>query len=357
MNFYLSSVTNSRDNNFQLLRFLAATGVLISHSFPLTQGDASLSIGFLGALGFSLGGICVDIFFISSGFLVARSLLNSSSFTGFGLARVLRIYPALIVAVIFCVFGVGLYFTSVSTQEYLSSDITLEFIRHNITLISGVDNKLPGVFLNNPYPQSVNGSLWTLPYEIKMYALLALLFFIAKAFVDRLKIGSIAILFLIFAIVGLFLQCANHFYDVGSAKSLRFFYLFFAGAAYYFWRDKILVSRLYLALCFCVIAVASLDRDVFFFAYTILVPYVVLCLVYCPIKELLIFNRSGDYSYGIYIYAFPIQQSLIAVFPGLSPYEMMVYSFGLTLIPAVLSWHFIESNALKIKLKIKKSNV
>ena len=86
----------------------------------------------------------------------------------------LRIYPALIVAVLFCI-AVGAWFTSLSLMEYFSSGQTHKYFLKNITLLGGVEYGLPGVFLDLPHKGSVNGSLWTLPYEVKMYAILAII--------------------------------------------------------------------------------------------------------------------------------------------------------------------------------------
>jgi len=82
----------------------------------------------------------------------------------------MRIYPALIVAILFCVFVVDLGSTTVTTREYLTSAQTFKFLLKNSTLFFGLEYDLPGVFASNLWKRAVNGSLWTLPYEVKMYA-------------------------------------------------------------------------------------------------------------------------------------------------------------------------------------------
>lgn len=101
----------SRDNNFNLIRFIAAFGVLFSHSFSLAIGSIETE-PFKQLIGMSFGQIAVDMFFISSGFLIANSLFVNKNLANFLWARFLRIYPGLFAAVLFCVFVVGLYFTS-----------------------------------------------------------------------------------------------------------------------------------------------------------------------------------------------------------------------------------------------------
>ena len=99
------------------MRFVAASLVLYSHSFPLAQGRGGAPDFFSSVLGMSVGQIAVDVFFVTSGFLVAGSLFNRSTILAFAWARILRIYPALIIAVLFCILVVGLFFTVNTTTD------------------------------------------------------------------------------------------------------------------------------------------------------------------------------------------------------------------------------------------------
>ncbi len=100
----LSNFTDGRDNNFSLIRIIAAFAVLITHSFALAIGTGEAE-PFQKFLGMTMGTIAVDIFFITSGFLVTSSLLTRQSVIEFVWARVLRIYPALLVMLCLTVFG------------------------------------------------------------------------------------------------------------------------------------------------------------------------------------------------------------------------------------------------------------
>ena len=122
----LAEYVYSRDNNFNLLRFVAASLVLLSHSYPLSLGPDTPE-PLVSSFGITLGGLAVDIFFITSGFLVAASLY-SRSLVAYLWARFVRIYPALVVAVLFCVFVVGMAFTTVGAAEYLTDSTTLKFL-------------------------------------------------------------------------------------------------------------------------------------------------------------------------------------------------------------------------------------
>jgi len=117
-----------RNNNFNLIRFIAASLVLYSHSFPLAGVDGE---PFRKYTGLSAGEMAVDVFFITSGFLIANSFFRRNSIISFVWARVLRIYPALFVAMIFCVLVVGLFFTKDAWSVYLLSAETHKYFIKN----------------------------------------------------------------------------------------------------------------------------------------------------------------------------------------------------------------------------------
>lgn len=340
--------SQNKDNNFNLIRFIAAFLVLFSHSFILATGDPK-TVPLKLLLGTSWGTVAVDVFFITSGFLIAGSFFNRKTLLTFIWARVLRIYPALIVAMLFCVFIVGTYFTALGSLEYLSNLATYKYFIKNITLFFGINYHLPGVFTENPYVNSVNGSLWTLPLEVKMYAYLTLIGIIL-AITEKLLTKKISpFIFFSLALIALITNIINHFIPFTPVHFSRLFYMFFVGSACYQFRNKIILSYKGFFICATTLLVSSLNKEMFFVIYTCLLPYIIFCLAYIPKGTVRKFNNLGDYSYGIYIYAFPIQQSLIATIPNLSIFSMVIYSGIITLIMSYLSWHYIESNALKLK--------
>ena len=156
----LSKKVSERNDNFQLLRFLAASMVVIGHSFILSSGQY-FSDPLSQSRHFALGELAVNVFFFTSGFLVIGSLFRNKSVLAFVWARVLRIYPALAVAVLFSVFIVGACFSSLPIQEYLVNPDVWNYLFRNIILVSPqIPALLPGVFEGNPMPTPlVNGSL------------------------------------------------------------------------------------------------------------------------------------------------------------------------------------------------------
>ena len=349
----LAQYTQGRDNNFNLIRIVAAFAVLVSHSFPLAIGPIGARLEPLKAsLDMTLGSIAVDLFFIASGFLVTGSLLTRKSIVEFLWARVLRIYPALLVMVLLVVFGLGMFFTTVAYSAYLSDTRTYLFIVKNSTLIAGIAQKLPGVFVENPYPAIVNGSLWSMPYEVRMYALLTILWTAARlAKGQRFRafeytLVSIAVAAGAWKLLG---YSAAEVLASGQGRFVRLLFAFFAGAAFHVLKERIVLSRPLFWLLLVALLASALDRRAFFVVYSLAAPYLLFYFAYVPGGFIRHYNRVGDYSYGVYIYAFPVQQSIAALIPGVSVLSMFLLSSSVTLTLAMLSWHLLERYALGLK--------
>jgi len=232
MNQPLSDFLYARDNNFNLIRFIAAFGVLFSHSFSLALGGSETE-PFKQLLGMSFGQIAVDIFFISSGFLIANSLFMKKNLANFLWARFLRIYPGLFVSLIFCVFIVGLFFTKYPIGQYLTDTQTYVFLVKNAVLFFGEEQKLPGVFESLPWQGVVNGSLWTLPFEVKAYCLLVAFSIIIHRLIILSK-GTVSkrLLYLLIPLIGMTIYIVNHFYvflpiSYFASEDFRLYSLFF----------------------------------------------------------------------------------------------------------------------------------
>lgn len=349
MSGYLAGFIPGRDNNFNLIRFVAATLVLFSHSFALSTGSSG-SEPLRASIGMTWGDIAVDVFFITSGFLIANSFFTRSSIAVFLWSRVLRIYPALIVAVLFCVFAIGLSFTSLEPKEYLSHEQTHRYLIKNIILVGGIEYSLPGVFSENPFAHAVNGSLWTMPYEVKMYILLTVIFSSLTLASRSIKFLNYKPLITVLGISAITLHIVNYLEGLFEGQFLRLFSMFFIGAAIYVLRDKIFLSSRITALLLTLLVAASfISKVLFFVIYCFALPLIIFGLAYLLSGQVRSFNKLGDYSYGLYIYAFPVQQSLAALIPSISVFSMIALSFLVTCTFAALSWHLIEKRCLKLK--------
>lgn len=343
----LSSVTQGRDNNFNLVRIVAALAVLVTHSFVLSSGNPD-DEPLRQTLGMTLGSIAVDVFFVTSGLLVTASLLRSESVIAFAWARCLRIFPGLLLMLLLTVFLVGPLFTTLSPASYLLDARTHAYLAKGATLVTGILDRLPGVFESNPYPGAVNGSLWTMPYEVRMYLLLAAVWAVIHKLLrlrgEQFTKAIQALAFLSGA--GLLIM---HFASSRDPSFLRLFFMFFAGAALFVSRDRVLLSAPILLFVVVVSMVALVNQHLFFVVYALSVPYLVICIAYVPSETARRYNKVGDYSYGIYIYAFPIQQALAALVPGISATALVFASMILTSGLAVVSWHFVESRAIGLR--------
>ena len=348
MNNSLAAYATGRDNNFNLIRFIAASLVLFTHSFALSLGTGDAE-PLRSTIGMTWGSIAVDIFFITSGFLVTSSYFSRNNLLAFVWARILRIYPALIVAIIFCVLVIGLSFTTDKWQEYLLNPQTRKYFVKNITLFFDVEYTLPGVFSDVPYKNAVNGSLWTLPHEVRMYIILAFILSVLSCIGKLLKFIRIRNSILLIGLFSVALHMFNHFKPVLPADYVRLFSMFFIGAVFFIWRDKINLSAKWIKFGLPLLLMSAINKDLFFICYCSVLPFLIFYLAYVPSGEIRKFNRIGDYSYGIYIYAFPVQQSMAKLISNIPVPTMMVTSFMVTLFLSVLSWHLIEKRFIRMK--------
>ena len=343
----LSEYAVGRDNNFNLIRLAAALSVLGGHSVAVLGLPSSREF-FFDHLGLSLAEMAVDVFFVTSGFLVSASLVNRGEVIAYLWARALRIFPAIWAMLVLTVFVLAPALTVLPPAEYFASPKTHDYFIKCATLIGGVRYSLPGVFETNPLKSEFNGSLWTLPIEIRLYLYLAAGWLIlAAAPAVRVRAMSIAAPIAAAAFLVVILR-GRLFGGAFNAADTRVF-MFFYGTTLYLWRDKIPMRPAILFAALAGLLIASVDERAFFVAYVFCLAPLVLHLAYLPKGRIRAFNDWGDCSYGVYIYAFPIQQTLAFLFPGMPLGAMIAGSGAITLSVAALSWTLIEKRALAMK--------
>lgn len=330
----LDAVADGRDNNFDVLRLVAATMVLVSHAFPLTGHDEPLAA--LG--GPTLGGLGVALFFTMSGFLIAKSWSWQPSLRDFARKRFLRIMPGLWVAVALTVLVLGPLVTTVSLGAYFSTPGVWGYFARCWVLLT-FDSSLPGVFSDNVYADAVNGSLWTLPLEVAAYSMVVLLG-VAALFERRRVVG------------GMFVAAfaASTVVQVGVlAEPLALLAYFLVGTTAYLYRDRISLSWPW-ALLGLASWVLSFGTPALVPVSLVVLPYAVFVCAYRTPRALRHLCGAGDVSYGIYIYAFPVQQT--AVLMGAeTPLENFLVAAPITWLLACASWRIVEQPALRWKPK------
>jgi peptidoglycan/LPS O-acetylase OafA/YrhL len=322
----------------------AATSVVFSHSYALTGRALAEPLVVASGARTDAATIGVTVFFAISGFLIAQSLARRRSLYAFAVARVLRIVPGLAFTKIVCVFAIGWYATTLATAEYFRHRETWRFIA--ITPFFGVPPLLPGVFTGNPYPLAVNGSLWTIPLEAWCYVGAAVL--AAATILSRPVLLTLAIACAI-SLYGPYQAAIRGVLPFGETVTVPGLVLaFLLGTWLYACRRRIPVS---LGLAAVMLGLIALSATTLLFplAYYGGITYVALALAYHPRLQVAAYRRVGDYSYGTYVIAFPVQQLLVWRFAISDPLLLFAATMAVTLPVAALSWHFVEKPALAMK--------
>lgn len=340
----LADVVNRRDNNLDALRLIAASLVIVDHAFPIAGRSHFAN----GVLGFTLGNLAVSAFFAMSGYLIAKSWVDDPDLVRFTAKRVLRLMPALIVAALFGALVIGALTTSLPIGEYLRNPATRSFITHN-SAVFPIQYSLPGVFQANPYPAAVNGSLWSLPIEVMAYGIVLVLGF---AGLLRRRTWVFAV-FLAVLYVHLRLPSSRFlgkgvWFYMPVVQMWELFAMFLMGTLAYLYRDRIVLSPTLAAGMLAVMAV-TLKTSMAPAVYLVTVPYVLLVIGYSTLPWLRRLTTPGDVSYGIYIYAFPVQQTLAHLRPGTNPWLAAAAALPITYGLAFASWRIVEKPALKLK--------
>ena len=335
-------MTSRRSNNFDALRIFAAILVIYGHGSDLVGGTDP------GLWGEPLARIGLDVFFSISGFLVTTSWERDHRLSAFLAKRALRIFPGLIVCVLLSAVLLGpavstlppgQYFASAGTYAYLAN-VALYAVQH-----------LPGVFGALRGSGSVNGSLWSLFPEWLCYLTVPLFALLAR----RLRIWALLLIAMACGGAGtlLFLVPPDRqivLYGATLSYVLVQVPLFLMGGLFGLLRHRPgLLGRSDLCLLFLTL---NYGVSTWFGWWSLPVewltmPYMVISFGLLSLPGLRQAGRFGDISYGLYLYAFPVQQLLLYLRPGIQAPILVCVLITLPL--AVLSWHLVEKQALRLK--------
>jgi len=348
---------------FDFLRVALATSIVLAHSFQLIYGLADMDSGHAA---WFLVLEQVPMFFALSGFLVTGSAMRLR-LRDFVLNRSLRIVPALAVDIVVAALLIGPLMSVVPFSEYVTSS---EFYLYFFNIIGFPHYRLPGVFGDNPLRNIVNGSLWTVSFEIGCYIIISILIYtqVLRSSSKFLVTFFIVILLSVYmneyvagyissfsSIPGMIIAAIIRNYTNFTGSHL---YIYFVGGIFfYIFRFKIPHTGYLAVASICFIIIISVIGSAYFKSrlyHLLFMPVIVYLTAYIGLMEIpdIPLYKRGDYSYGMYLYGFPLQQTLILMLgPQLGVWPHFAMSMLVTTAMAMFSWHFIEKPILRLRKK------
>lgn len=340
----INDALNKRNDNFLAIRIIAASMVIYAHAPAIAPAVNETDIFVLLGFGNYSGRIAVNIFFLISGFLVTGSLTRQNGdIIKFFKLRALRLVPAFFINLIILAIIIGPIATNLPINKYFSNPETWKYITQNIKFSTHMLWKLPGVLeevqSTSPHASAINGSIWSIPAEVRMYLILGLLGL--TGFFSSKRIATIGILILL--IIGTFfpqyLPLHQTWIEPGA--------YFGIGVLVFLHRESIRVSWL-LATGLVILAVITRHLPSYQAAFPLALSGIVFALAYItpPIQFL---EKYGDPSYGVYLWGWPCQQLIAQKIPHAGLFSHTILSIALSVICGYASWHLIEKHVIKLK--------
>lgn len=340
-------------NHFNTIRLAMAAAVIWSHCFAIYYGTEDFEpISLLLGGNYNAGNVAVRVFFIVSGFLIAQSFERSSNTYSYMKKRVARIYPGYLVATAICAFVIAPAFSS-------SIDLSGREVAKTIGLNLALQGHMPvsNAFETHPV-KAINGALWSIPFEFWCYigvaalgmaglirqrvllVLVTLSMMLMKGWLDihGLKPGL--------GVIGLIVGWPYLWFSIGPC--------FLMGMLAYLYRREIPRSLVVLAMATVALIISAHSSKIACdFVFPIASAYATFFIAFSPLK-VPDAARHGDFSYGTYLYGFPIQQMLIEL--RLSFFAYILASLALGLAAGILSWHLVEKHFTKKRKRISAND-
>ena len=348
-------------NNFDLIRFLLATSVIVCHCYATYYGWEQFvkHEPFMKWSGgkISIGSAAVNFFFVISGFLILRSFERSSDFRDYLKKRILRIYPGFIVVFMmsFLVFGPLGHINHGTINSYRDFIHFIPLKREFANMLS-LQSPIESRYFTHLPQTGLNNSLWTIQYEFICYLFVPILVWMGFIKHKAWLLIALMISYILFSLqsIGYIFPFNNNLSGgvIGNPYYYpRFFTYFLFGSSVYLFRDNIPRS-LFIAIPAFVLFLFAFKLRLIDIIWPITGTYLLFYFAYHRIALFPNFAKYGDFSYGIYLYGWPLQQ-LILLFFGkyLNVYTFFLVVFPIILIFAIVSWIFVEGPALKLKNK------
>lgn len=341
----LVDTVGTKSENLHLMRFIAAIMVIISHAYPISTGeDVGEWFKVLTNNQLTMGGFAVSVFFLCGGYLIAMSVEKNKTAKKYFSARVSRLIPSLFFVVL-CTIIIGGFLSSWGALGYFLSADTWKYLL-NVVFIRV--HELPGVFVNNPYGLVVNGSLWTLSVEFICYILCFIAYKLSFLRKDRYPI-TIPIVLIGTGVVwwlGLRIPLMH--------ELIRPVLLFYIGMGYWVYREHISlnVRNFVIAVIACVILfVFGQGQLAMLLCFPYIMMYIWFGMKQCSPK----LGKLGNYSYGIYLWGFPVQQTIMHFFNGEKIHPMLnaVIAIPIAVLLGWITYELVENKAKGIPDKVK----
>lgn len=334
----IAGYLSRRSDNFLLLRIVAALAVIYGHSFVLAKADGSKDLFLRNGWPMYSGDIAVAMFFVISGFMVSGSYLARGDLFEFAKARLLRIVPAFALLLVLCAWVFGPLMTSLGVGEYFRDPAVVAYVYKNLHFGSDMAWTLPGVF-QGKVPDAVNGSIWTLPAEMRMYVFAAALG--VFGLLAHRWLGTVVLLLLTW--IGMshpqFIPLHQDWFRLAA--------FFVLGILAQLHKDRFHVRHAPM-LMLVLLVYLSMRTPSAPFLFAVGLAYFCFWFAYrTPVWRKL--ERWGDPSYGIYLWGWPVQQVLAMKMPTMTPWHNFLMAAVVATCLGYLSWWCLERPALKLK--------
>lgn len=363
-------MNGTRNNNIGTLHLIGALFVMIGHQCALTQLQCPV------ILGSAIQAIGVRTIFLISGYLITKSLWRQDSGKGknsiiYFIKRMGRLYPefvgclvvsALILCPLVSAANIKSYYSSPGVWAYILKNMGL-FITYGI----GTDS-VPGggIFLNNPYPGAINGSLWTMPVEVLAYVIIWVIYILPLSERNRKRVYglfTVALIVLYYIWIGKYADKTFIIYGTNWLGALDVIpYIFIGGSAYLFHLKQYMNEQWAMALFFVFCGIAFKSAIVANVICMMVLTCFVVSIAESERQNLTLRFIKSEYSYGIYLYAFVVQQCVISRIylanPEMNKVLLFFLSAIITYVFAAISYNYIYVPAnkffSKVILKIEK---
>ncbi|CAI1173426.1 acyltransferase family protein [Serratia proteamaculans] len=338
----LSKMLKKENNNFDIIRLLAAMMVIYGHSYAISPQEGKSDF-VLNIINFDYSGsLAVKIFFFLSGLVVSNSLLKNKSISSFIFSRMFRILPGLILVVTISTFLIGPLLSTDSISSYYSNGDTYEYFYKNIVLHP--QWLLPGVFDSN-VRTAVNGSLWTLPYEALAYTL-TLITFVIIGFENRKLATLIAFIVILDPFIGN--KLIFSWINAENTEVSLLAPCFSLGVLFSMWKDQISINKkLVFSLWILYYTLHNSPHAAIFFY-----PAIFTTLLYISSTQALLkLKLPVDISYGVYLWGWPVQQIFAQLYPSSGVLLNQLLSMLVSVLLGTISWFLVEKKFISIGKK------